>query len=445
MIRFRRPKIIRAKGLEVFMKKMTAYGFFTLIILIFSSSTQAQRSRDMAPSRRQNMFGRDLFMYQSYNFADSTSDKNSCMEFHIAVVNDLLTFVKTDDQQFKARYEVIIVIYNDKKEAIVERSVSNRVTAATFEETNSRINPALHTISVVLPPGRYKGVIRLSDLESGESLSEDLELTFRDFDREHLHLSDIMFLNKIDSTQSETNYVPNLRNIFDDLSSAFSAYVEVYPPESATDVNVKLSILSNKGQMLFEGERNYTTPRKAVSVIIPFRQHLTRPGEYYLLVNATGGEQTAKVQRMFSVSWGNLPLKSNNLDIAIEQLAIIAHKSTVDSMRKADDAEKQRLYDKFWQERDPTPGSERNELKDEYFQRIDFCNQNFTEISSDRQGWQTDRGKVFLVYGPPNSVDRQDSEINMPATEVWNYTRLSRRYYFADRTGDGIYRLIKVE
>jgi GWxTD domain-containing protein len=431
--------------LEAFMKKMTVYSSFIFLIFLFSNGVQAQRSNDMGLSRRQNMFGRDLFMYQFYNFADSTSDKSSCMEFHIAVVNDLLTFVKTDDQQFKARYEVIIIIYNDKKEAIVERSVSNRLITATFEETNSRINPALHTISVVLPPGRYKGVIRLSDLESGESLSEDLELTFRDFDREHLHLSDIMFLNKIDSTQAEINYEPNLRNVFDDITSAFSAYVEIYPPENATDLNVKLSILSTKGQMLFEGERNYTTLRKAIAVVIPFRQHLTRPGEYYILVNAAGGAQTAKIQRMFNVSWGNVPLKENNLDIAIEQLAVIAHKSSVDSMRQADEAEKQRLYDQFWRKRDPTPDTERNELRDEYFQRVDFCNQNFTEISSGRQGWQTDRGKVFLVYGPPNSVDRQDSEINVPATEIWHYNLLNRRYFFADRTGDGVFRLIKVE
>lgn len=427
------------------MKKMTVYGSLIFLILIFSNSVQAQRSNDMAPSRRQNMFGRDLFSYQPYNFADSTSDKNSCMEFHIAVVNDLLTFVKTDDQQFKARYEVIVIIYNDKKEAIVERSVSNRLGAATFAETNSRQNPSLHTISVVLPTGRYKGVIRLSDLESGESLSEDLELTFRDFSRENLHLSDIMFLDKIDSTQTERKYQPNLRNVFDDLTSAFSAYVEIYPPENAGDLNVKLSILSAKGQKLFEGERNYASPDKAVSVIIPFRQHLTRPGEYYLHVVAAAGAQTAKVQRMLNVSWGNVPLKENNLDIAIEQLAVIAHKRSVDSMREADETERKRQYDQFWQERDPTPDSERNELKDEYFQRVDFCNQNFTEISSGRQGWQTDRGKVYLVYGPPNSVDRQDSEINIPAAETWHYTRLNRRYFFADRTGDGVFRLVKVE
>jgi GWxTD domain-containing protein len=424
------------------MKKMTVYCF---IFLIFSAGVQAQRSNDMGLSRRQNMFGRDLFSYQAYNFADSTSDKNSCMEFHIAVVNDLLTFVKTDDQEFKARYEVIIVIYNDKKEAIVERSASNRLIAATFEETNSRINPALHTISVTLPSGRYQGEIRLSDLESGESLTEDLELTFRDFGRDHLHLSDIIFLNKIDSTRTELNYEPNLRNVFDDITSAFSAYVEIYPPENAAELNVKLSILSTKGQLLFEGERNYETPQKTVAVVIPFRQHLTRPGEYYLLVNAAAGGQTSKIQRMFNVSWGNVPLKENNLDIAIEQLAVIAHKSSVDSMRQADENEKQRLYDQFWRKRDPTPDTDRNELRDEYFQRVDFCNQNFTEISSGRQGWQTDRGKVFLVYGPPNSVDRQDSEINVPATEIWHYTRLSRRYFFTDRTGDGVFRLIKVE
>ncbi|MBN1466319.1 GWxTD domain-containing protein [candidate division KSB1 bacterium] len=129
----------------------------------------------------------------------------------------------------------------------------------------------------------------------------------------------------------------------------------------------------------------------------------------------------------------------------MDQLALVAHKKEIDAMRQALEAERQVIYDEFWLKRDPTPNTSRNELKDEFFKRIDFSNRNFTEIASGRSGWQTDRGKIYIVYGAPDNVDRRDSEMNLPAAEVWHYNRLNRKYFFADREGDGIFRLIKVE
>jgi len=425
-------------------KRFSIY-FFLFLLLCGSRFSWAQHPKDMSSSRRQNMFGKELFIYQNYNFADSTSEELSCMEFHFGVVNDILTFVKTEDDQFRARYEISIIIYNDKSEALVEKSVSHRVNVDNFAETNSRSNSRHHAISVSLPPGRYRGVLKLTDSESGETISQDLDLTFRGFQRDVLHLSDIMFLDKIDSSQTAMNYTPTMQNIFEALSSAFSAYLEIYPPLLEGTVNVQLSITDAKEQKVLIGNHQYSANRRSVPIIIPFREHLTRPGDYILRIDASIDNQTAKIQRMFSVAWANISMESDNIELAIEQLSAVAHKRTLDSMRAADEQERKRIYDQFWRDRDPTPETEKNELQEEYYKRIDFCNRNFTEISSGRQGWQTDRGKVYLVYGPPDHVEHMDAEVNIPSSETWQYNRLNRRYFFADRSGNGVYRLIKVE
>ncbi|MDZ7316019.1 MAG: GWxTD domain-containing protein [candidate division KSB1 bacterium] len=421
--------------------------FICLFIVISTliEPIQALQVRDMASSRRKTMFGKNLFVYQTYNFADSTDQTKSLMEFHLQVVNDLLTFIKTKEGTFRARYELNVVIRNDKQELLAEQSQSHRVIVATFAETNSRENPHHHSFSFSLAPGRYLGLIRLIDLESNEQLNEEVSCTFRQFNRDRLHLSDLVFLDRVDSTQSGRSFRPNVLNLFNDLSSAFSAYVEIYPPHSADSIQVQ-TVIFGKNQKLFEGKKSYAVrDRSTIPVLIPFRQHLTQPGDYGLLVNAVWGSQSAKVQRLFSVSWSNVTLRENNIDLAIEQLAVIARKRTIDAMRQADPEEKRRLYEQFWKERDPTPATERNELREEYFRRIDFCNMNFSEVSAGRQGWETDRGRIYLVYGPPDAVDRQEMEMSVRAVEVWHYNRLNRRYYFADRTGDGTYRLIKVE
>ena len=424
--------------------KNTIIIYAILGAVLFSGSAMAQ-PKGMSSSRRQNMFGRDLFAYRYYNFADSTDENKSRLEFHVDVVNDLLSFIKIDDSIYKARYEVAVIIYNKKKEPIVEMSVSGRVTTETFAETNSRRNPMRHTIVTSLQPGNYKGSLQLIDLESNESLSKDLELTVRDFSREKIRVSDIMFVDKIDSTDAGFKYTPNLSHIFDNVKSAFAAYIELYSPQSEKNIDVEINILDSKGEKIFAMNKKYPVVDNRIPAIIPFREHLKNPGEYILAVTAKAGGKTAKIQRMFSVIWGNVPLAENNLNMAIDQLALVAHKNDIEAMRNADEQDRKKLFNDYWQKRDPSPQTQKNELEDEFFRRVDFTNRNFTEITSGRSGWQTDRGKIYIVYGPPENVNHSDSDIQMPSTEIWYYNRLGRKYFFTDRSGDGVYRLVKVE
>ena len=93
----------------------------------------------------------------------------------------------------------------------------------------------------------------------------------------------------------------------------------------------------------------------------------------------------------------------------------------------------------------PTPETQRNELKEEFFRRIDHANRSFGEIFGGREGWRTDRGRVYIKNGPPDEVERPSMELNMPRVEIWLYSRLNKRFIFTDRQGNGEYRLVRVE
>ena len=424
--------------------KLNRFIFALFIALILADSLSAQ-IKDMSSKRRRDMFGRDLFTYRYFNFADSTDENLSRLEFHVGVVNDLLTFIKTDESSYRARYEVAVVIYNKKKEPIIEKSVSGRVTTESYVETNSRRNAIHHAITTTLEPGNYKGSLQLIDIESNESLSKELDLSVRDFSRDEVSVSDIIFVDKIDTSGAQIEYNPNLSHVFDNVNSAFSAYVELYPPKTGNEIEANISIMDNDGKKLHTENKRFGNENAIIPLVIPFREHLKKPGEYILVVSVKADGRSTKTQRMFSVIWGNVPLANNNLDIAIDQLALVAQKGDIDAMRNVDEEKRKLLYDEYWEKRDPTPQTQKNELEQEFFRRVDFTNRNFTEITSGRSGWQTDRGKIYIVYGPPEQVNHSDSEIQMPSTEIWYYNRLNRKYYFSDRSGDGIYRLVKVE
>ena len=60
----------------------------------------------------------------------------------------------------------------------------------------------------------------------------------------------------------------------------------------------------------------------------------------------------------------------------------------------------------FWQRRDPTPGTKLNEVKEEYLRRIKIADKRFKGIS---RGSQTDRGRVLILYGEPESIEYYNS------------------------------------
>ncbi|MFC2160250.1 GWxTD domain-containing protein [Acidobacteriota bacterium] len=63
------------------------------------------------------------------------------------------------------------------------------------------------------------------------------------------------------------------------------------------------------------------------------------------------------------------------------------------------DNEKKAWIEEFWKQRDPDPGTEENELKMEYYNRIELATEMFrTELKS---GWMSDRGRIFILFGPP--------------------------------------------
>jgi GWxTD domain-containing protein len=70
------------------------------------------------------------------------------------------------------------------------------------------------------------------------------------------------------------------------------------------------------------------------------------------------------------------------------------------------DAERENFIEQFWQRRDPTPGTPENEFREEHYRRIAYANEHFAGSVA---GWKTDRGRTYIVYGPPDEIDDHSS------------------------------------
>jgi len=84
------------------------------------------------------------------------------------------------------------------------------------------------------------------------------------------------------------------------------------------------------------------------------------------------------------------------------------------------DRERDLFIEAFWKHRDPTPGTPENEFKTEHFRRINYANRYYGR-SAPIPGWRTDRGRVYIILGEPNDVQRFDGKQGIYNTEVWFY------------------------
>ncbi|MBL8192142.1 MAG: GWxTD domain-containing protein, partial [Acidobacteria bacterium] len=124
---------------------------------------------------------------------------------------------------------------------------------------------------------------------------------------------------------------------------------------------------------------------------------------------------------------------------------------------KTDD-ERENFIEQFWLRRDPDPDTDANEYREEYYQRIAYANEHFT---SGIPGWKTDRGRIYIMFGPPHQKESHPSggsydrpiwegggSTSTYPFEIWWYRYIEGvgsdvEIEFVDPTGSGEYRIAR--
>ena len=107
------------------------------------------------------------------------------------------------------------------------------------------------------------------------------------------------------------------------------------------------------------------------------------------------------------------------------------------------DEERQQFAEQFWLRRDPTPDTVGNEFKEEHYRRIAYANERYGW--SGIPGWKTDRGRIYVTFGPPDEIDAHPSGQPFPF-EDWRYRYIEGagnnvNIEFVDTTMNGEYHM----
>jgi GWxTD domain-containing protein len=382
------------------------------------------------------------FYFDALNFKGE-QDK-SRMDFYLQVPYSQIQFMKHGNE-FEGSYEISLQLIDDGGNFVLEHTWDERPTCRSFDETNSRTISSSSEREFALPPGTYTLQVTVADSETQKSYMAKRTFVARNYSDSLESMSDIMVLKSFSLSGGKRTIVPNVDGNVISPSDSFSVFYEVYFSKKNDSAFATTEILNEKKQAVYSSSRLIPGSDRTERIIAQIPKDSIPMGIYNLNISLRQSPDKdapiiANSSRFFSVHFPDLPLTILNLDEAADEMLYVARSSTIDSIKAAQDPfVKERLFLNFWQKYKPNPSSASNSIMDEYFSRVAYANEHFTHYF---KGWRTDMGMIYILFGPPNSVDRHPFEVDSKPYEVWEYYQRDRQFVFVDETGFGDYRLV---
>lgn len=405
--------------------------------------------------------------YAAYRLAPG---HDSCyVECSYGVSRDSLQFEYLQpDSIWQASFRVDLVLSDSTGRVVDSVSKSVGTRAQSWEETRKRDVKVIDVLSLYIPAGTYQARLHVMDLGiANEGVRLDT-LVVGDKNRtQELTLSDLQFAYHIEPTDGPADpsrpkikngyYVePNPSSIFAPEDSLLYLYGEIYNLQPTPAMYyVHLWILDPFGNVVKDlGPEELERPGETALLVYGLRiDDLPRGIWHTVAIEVEHGLRSASVRRPFWLGTGaqtgsdraTQPFDEN--DAALNRRFIL-YLATAEDLAEYDALTleaKRRFLDNFWGRRDPDPSTTRNEFFEGHRLRFAIANQKFSRsISGQPDGWNTDRGRVLILYGEPDEVVLNASSIGTWGWERWEYRRLEGGVFFIflDWKNLGDYRLM---
>lgn len=341
--------------------------------------------------------------------------------------------IRTERNGFSASYQISISIYDAYKQLVAEDSQSEDLLFKSYSQTQENNQNHLHKFRFNLDSGEYKALIKITDKKINKNATIEKEfrvLSTNDFPSE---VSDILFLREEIENANSSRILPYPYAVYGVDQSNLFCYFELYQQKSALGDSLDLTIsYINQGnqQVVLRtvnkklGQRRFANFHRFYAGDIP-------PGEYRLKVSAKLKNSGIHLEseKKFVVYQSQTDLRFNDFDQVLKELSLIADKEELNSLEKTPESNRQQAVNEFWQKLDPTPETVANELKSEFYSRVNIAKKYFWH-GSKQSGWFTDQGKTYIKYGKPDKAIRGMDYFFSRTKEIWQYSEPSFQVVF---------------
>ncbi|OQX86454.1 hypothetical protein B6D60_06305, partial [candidate division KSB1 bacterium 4484_87] len=392
------------------------------------------------------------FYVDQASFKGDADGINSYLEVYISIPSYQFKY-QQKGKFYLAGYEIAVTLFDKSNKQITEKKWQGITKVDSLKQAEE-----LTTIEVaafMVPPADYRGVIQITDLNSFSAGQAEIPVAVKSFAGDSLVLSTIQFARSIQKIANLNKFTKNNIEIIPNPSRAFGIespfvffYAEIYNIAHNEDKPTQLVrgyyLIDNHGDTL-KSEEKKISPHAESSVWagkINILDVISGTYDLYLSISdpATGVRAVQKADL-----WINNPYKvlsyqqyrKEDIEEFKAQIYYIIDESERKFFDELETPAQINYINNFWKNIDP-------EFRTEHLKRFYIAQQRFG--SPTLPGWKTDRGRVYIMYGPPDDVERQPASLSTRAFEIWYYEHMKGQalvqFVFADLGIQGNYQLV---
>lgn len=410
-----------------------------LIILLAADGALSQARNASGPQwENEEQLGKPSFEVRILQRA--TDPAELCrLNVMFEIVFDHLQFVRNDSNLFEAGVEATLSLSHPDSGQVLKEFATLNVNLPNFEKTNSRRDYLSGQFILEAAQGDYTLEIALRDRESKRMETLKRKAHVARFGDESCSISDLVIARTREfhpETQGPSN--PILGPISTDVDSLLYVFFDLYTANPTEPVTIYYSLVSRDGVVAAGDSASYVGGDPITSHFLPLQVAGLSFGRYDLRLEARTAAATVEKRLQLQFSQYGLPGTIADLDEAIRQLRYVSKAEEIKFLQDQFPSEREAAFIAFWNKNFPTPGESVNGKMLEYYARAASADESF---GGSRRGWETDRGRVLMLFGKPSDIERREAD-GQPPLEVWTYSHLGRQFLFRDDYGFGDYRLV---
>jgi GWxTD domain-containing protein len=362
--------------------------------------------------------------------------------FALSIPNSALRFQR-DATGFYAQYDVTIAFLRPDSIAAQRFTTRELVRIGSFAETARTDESIIFQHAFALQPGRYVVQVHAADAHSSRGFRMADTVTAPAYGERGLRIATPLLTHRADPRRERAqppSLIVNPRNTVPFGGTSPLLYVEAY----GAGLPLTAEIMDAGGTVVWRGAVALQAMEGALhSGVVSIPSEEFPLGRFTITVRGAGvASEPRPLLLTISDQW-----MVANFEEVLQILRFIAYPAELDSLRSGTAIERREQWERFWQRRNPLPAAGINEYRDQFFQRVRFATEAFRE--SGRAGWQTDRGEVYIVLGPPDhAIERflGPTDLTGQANAVeWLYSNAAGgrlNLLFHDRSGFGRLELV---
>jgi GWxTD domain-containing protein len=373
------------------------------------------------------------------------------VEFYLSINGNMLNYVGVDENQLQAATEITVMVENEEQTQVIAYD-KYQLNSPLYNEGESKIDLSdLKRLSI--PRGNYKYTIKVKDLNDLDVGEITADLRPIDLPADEIAISEVQLGSRIAATKSANAFskfghdiFPSYTHYYGGGDSLLVYLFEIYNTTTAIPGEAFLSdvmiTLSGEG----EAVGNFRTlKRHTAAGVIPVVQTFdlsTLPsGRYELAIFLRNRQNEVLASRRVAFQRNNPELidysavtientfvdsltNIEELKEYIRSLAPISSASEYEfaknQLKYADLYYMQQFFLNFWKSRNAL-SPEEEWLK--YKKEVEKVNEMFGY--GNIKGYQTERGRVYLQYGPPSAMQDVPYQRDTYPYSIWQYYKLN--------------------